>query len=472
MQDDTFDPSHSRRPPSPKLLAFQLRGLHGYKDLAIECADPASIVLAENGVGKTTLLNTLYALLSGRISRLASLDFESATLTFDSHQLEFRREDAFKATDANDARSLLSRRPARELMEYGLNPEQLFDLVRIYSEGNRDLARRHPNFSRIYQTSPWDYEDIFMRLERLRSVLYDSAYISEFRNEVARIMGDATVLYLPTYRRIEATFDELAMTRSRKSKITHAEEEPETDQLIYFGLSDVEEKLERITRFIQQSMLEAYSRLSGNVLDALLGMRQFELPLDQPIDLEPVRLMLGRLGKSNSFTESELQRALTGSALTSEKYGPLTYFLRQLLGSYEASRPQELSLEAFVNVVNGYLDSASTDKRLRFDKVKLKVEVWHEALRKSLPLGSLSSGEKQVLSIFSRLILDPDKRYLILIDEPELSLSIEWQRKFLPDVLRTNSCEQLIAITHSPFVFENELDIYARSISVNSRPVA
>lgn len=175
--------------------------------------------------------------------------------------------------------------------------------------------------------------------------------------------------------------------------------------------------------------------------------------------------MLGRLGMSESFTHSQLESALGAAAVDS----PLTYFLRQLLSSYEASRPQELSLEEFVNVVNGYFESASTDKSLRFDKVRLKIEVWHEAVEKVLPFGSLSSGEKQVISIFSRLVLDPDKRYLILIDEPELSLSIEWQRRFLPDVMRTRSCAQLIAITHSPFVFENELDSYARSLTVETR---
>jgi hypothetical protein len=86
------------------------------------------------------------------------------------------------------------------------------------------------------------------------------------------------------------------------------DDERDTDQLIYFGLNDVEEKVERMTRFIQQSMFEAYSRLSGNMLDAMLGMKQFELPLEKPLDLELVRVMLGRLGKSNKLTDAELER--------------------------------------------------------------------------------------------------------------------------------------------------------------------
>lgn len=45
----------------------------------------------------------------------------------------------------------------------------------------------------------------------------------------------------------------------------------------------------------------------------------------------------------------------------------------------------------------------------------------------------------------------------MLIDEPELSLSVPWQKKFLPDILSAESCAGLFAVTHSPFVFDNNL---------------
>lgn len=450
-----------------KLRRFSLHGLHGYKDLSIDCTGDASIVLAENGVGKTTLLNTLYALLSGRISRLASLSFREAILQFDDVVIEFSRDLAFKTSDPGDYRALIGRKPARELMEY-VSAEHLTDLLRLYAEGSKAEVRRSSTLQRIYRGSPWDYEEIFMRLDRLRSLMYDSTYIAQFREKVAAAMGQSTVLYLPTYRRIEATFDDMRVPRTTSQRANPEEDEDNSDQLIYFGLNDVEEKVERMTRFIQQSMFEAYSRLSGKMLDAMLGMKQFELPLERPLDLELVRVMLGRLGKSSSVTDAELELALRSTDVTSERYGPLAYFLQQLLASYEASRPQELALEEFVTMINGYFETAQTDKQLRFDKEKLKVDVWHDALKTSLPFGSLSSGEKQIVSVFSRLILEGEKSYLILIDEPELSLSIEWQRRFLPDILKTKSCAQLIAITHSPFVFENELDCFAKSIYVNT----
>jgi energy-coupling factor transporter ATP-binding protein EcfA2 len=446
-------------------------GLFGYKNLGITCGQKASIVLAENGVGKTTLLNTLYALLSGRITRLASIDFREAVLEFEGVDLVFTRELAFKTRQMLDMDSFISKRPARELVEYAGRPEQVLELVSAYIEGGQAKVSRDPLFRRIYLNSPFDQDDIIQRLEKLRSVLYDSAYVSEFRKKVRSALGGTQVLYLPTYRRIEANFEEVSLARNvpRRRFISEiAESEPERDELIFFGLSDVEEKLAAMTQFIQRSVIEAYSQLSGNLIDTLLNPQQYELELDQGIDLEAVRLMLGRLGKSSPVTEKNLEAAISGSSLTDERYQTLAYFLRELLQSYEASRPQERAIEAFAAVVNGYLaDGPATEKSLRFDKVRLKVEIWHESLQKALPFGSLSSGEKQIVSVFSRLLLDFDRRYLILIDEPELSLSIEWQRRFLPDILMTPSCDQLVAITHSPFVFENELDSLAQSILIS-----
>ena len=65
----------------------------------------------------------------------------------------------------------------------------------------------------------------------------------------------------------------------------------------------------------------------------------------------------------------------------------------------------------------------------------------------------------------ARLYLS-DKQKIVLIDEPELSLSLDWQRKVLPDIIKSEMVVQLLAITHSPFIFENELDSCARSLKI------
>jgi predicted ATPase len=87
-----------------------------------------------------------------------------------------------------------------------------------------------------------------------------------------------------------------------------------------------------------------------------------------------------------------------------------------------------------------------------------------------LELQSLSSGEKQIVSLFSHVYLSGQKSFFVVIDEPELSLSVPWQRRFLPDILRSGLCTGLIAVTHSPFIWENELEPYVRSLAEFTEP--
>ena len=51
-----------------------------------------------------------------------------------------------------------------------------------------------------------------------------------------------------------------------------------------------------------------------------------------------------------------------------------------------------------------------------------------------------------------------------MIDEPELSLSVPWQKRFLVDIHNANFCEGIVAVTHSPFIFENELEPYVHGV--------
>lgn len=63
----------------------------------------------------------------------------------------------------------------------------------------------------------------------------------------------------------------------------------------------------------------------------------------------------------------------------------------------------------------------------------------------------LSSGEKQMLSFLCYNAFSKDTA--IFIDEPELSLHIDWQRLLLPTLLDQSTGNQFFIATHSPFIF-------------------
>ena len=65
----------------------------------------------------------------------------------------------------------------------------------------------------------------------------------------------------------------------------------------------------------------------------------------------------------------------------------------------------------------------------------------------------------------AKIYLD-DGIKIILIDESELWLSIPWQKKVLRSMLGSGTVAQLLAITHSPFIFDNELEANATQLEV------
>lgn len=68
----------------------------------------------------------------------------------------------------------------------------------------------------------------------------------------------------------------------------------------------------------------------------------------------------------------------------------------------------------------------------------------------TLPVSKLSSGEKQLLIIFTEALLQKQEPYIFLADEPELSLHIAWQRKIIPAIKKLNPNAQVLVATHSP----------------------
>ena len=121
-------------------------------------------------------------------------------------------------------------------------------------------------------------------------------------------------------------------------------------------------------------------------------------------------------------------------------------------------------IKKFANTCNKYL----INKHFNYNQSTLNLDIFLDnefgEKKDIIQLTQLSSGEKQIVSLFSKLYLESDEKSIVIIDEPELSLSLQWQKMLLPDIMRTENCDLLLTVTHSPFIFENEFDYDAKEI--------
>lgn len=94
---------------------------------------------------------------------------------------------------------------------------------------------------------------------------------------------------------------------------------------------------------------------------------------------------------------------------------------------------------------------ADTDKHIDRNSNELRFEQYDQKLSPY----SLSSGEKQMLVLLLTVLLQNKMPYVLFLDEPEVSLHVEWQEKLINIVRILNPNAQIILTTHSPALIMN-----------------
>lgn len=131
---------------------------------------------------------------------------------------------------------------------------------------------------------------------------------------------------------------------------------------------------------------------------------------------------------------------------------------------YLADREKKLSafdnllkrLELFTNILN---ERRFTHKTIKINKDKGFVFLTNQG--KELALTDLSSGEQHEVIMLYELIFNTKPDTLVLIDEPEISLHVTWQKDFLNDLIQIIELQQIqvLIATHSPQIINNRWDL-------------
>ena len=177
-----------------------------------------------------------------------------------------------------------------------------------------------------------------------------------------------------------------------------------------------------------------------------------------------LRIIFDRLGNQiDEKDRNKIFELLDNEQIYNDEYSYLLNLILNLVSSYEKYKIYDDKIKNFTETCNKYLNG----KRFEYNQseLKLSIKMYNDKLTDdNIQLSSLSSGEKQIVSLFSKLYLENEKDSIIIIDEPELSISMKWQKMLLPDVMRSENCKLLLTVTHSPFIFDNEFDMDAKEM--------
>ena len=118
-------------------------------------------------------------------------------------------------------------------------------------------------------------------------------------------------------------------------------------------------------------------------------------------------------------------------------------------GNTDAAQQLSVQKKRFQDIVDDLF--SETGKKI----VRTENEIRFTQIGETLMPYQLSSGEKQMLAILLTVLVEDNQPYVLFMDEPEVSLHIEWQKRLIDLILDLNPNVQIILTTHSPAVVMN-----------------
>ncbi|PSB45955.1 ATP/GTP-binding protein [filamentous cyanobacterium Phorm 6] len=444
------------------IKSFSVQGLFGTDDVHIPFDENTKILVGENGLGKTQVLNLFYYTLKRNFFRLGEFSFDKLILEFpQGNFIEISKD------KVNELIQELYDHPVlRDFIDQVGYPQ--LEMLRnrfIQSKGNRRKFLLEAELEYNFKSSKFPIHLIFRVFEKLEMNKDNKSnlFFSNCEKEIESGIEGSEIMYFPTYRRVEEDLYNLGYS---DDELLNQE-----NTLIQFGMDDVQKRFNNIQNTIDRFLKEGFSQMSSEILSQLIEDEEDVKDSDflKNIEDNDVEILLSRVG--TRISEQKKQRIsellLKKEAKPIAKDNSLNFFLKKLIEIYSSQKELDNSVKLFRDVCNKYL----INKKVFYDESAIKIFIKSERNSSDIPLNKLSSGEKQIISIFSKIYLsEGDKRFIVLFDEPELSLSMPWQKQLLPDILNSGKCEFLLAVTHSPFIFDNELDKYAIGLDEYVKP--
>lgn len=370
-----------------------------------------------NGVGKTTILRMINNLFNARIYNFNEIPFTTFTV---------------ELSNGNQIKVAKKQHKSKNTIKLFFNKEdidyQSFDI--------EQSIKRIPWIDRVNENIFYDRrEEEALSLDELIKRYGEIFPNRHFKSSEL----NAKLEYIPT-QFIEASrllrIEKQGELHRRKESVSHTVKiyAAELQQLIRNAMAEYAKKTQELEqtfpfRLLKTSEHYTYEQLKEHI-EALQNKRK---------ELRDIGFL--------PTTDSASLDASSIDSLEEHHAAVMNLYVKDSEEKLKALECLSKKIKLLLNIIN----SKFQGKELRIDEKRGLIIIGKDG---EIDLTLLSSGEQHELVMFYDLIFKVEANTLVMIDEPELSLHISWQHKFIDElkqIVQQSKFDVLIA-THSPTI--------------------
>lgn len=395
------------------------------------------IITGPNGFGKTMVLNIIFNLFNRRFLFFQKLVFEKITIYLQ-----------------NDISIIITKKSEKDKSHVKFvfiqNGKELdvFDYSEKIEKDVWNRISRYLPVARIGEDTWIDHRtDKILDIDTLLNE-YADQLPDEISKNIFKIKSPEINKILDSIK-VHLIKEQRLFKKVQNVERNYREDKDQTI-MIETILSYAKELKQLISQNLQQSF-KISQQLDSSYPDRLVKETNKLTESEYKIRFEKLKEKQEKLSK-NGLYESKQQFL----GYSQEDSKALLVYLNDLENKLSVFDNLLEKLELFTGILN---ERRFTYKTIQIDRDK--GFYFKTSKGKELDLIQLSSGEQHEVVILYELIFNAKPNTLVLIDEPEISLHVTWQKEFLNDLLKIIKIQniQVLIATHSPSIINDRWDL-------------
>ena len=384
------------------LKSVKIKGLYGYINKNIDFLENETYLVGSNGSGKSSILRIIDAFFSKNINFFETLDCENIIFEFENQDknyevsLEWKEEIFFNKT----------------LEDYENKKKcYIYDLKNIKKKDNKKNLEIIRENKKILE--------FIIKNEKILDEVREGATLR--KKSVKKKSSEENLKYLNFMLNFLNFYNKINNDNKEVMELSreYLKNLFEDDTILSLGIEYPNEKKSYIEK------LNYIEKLKNSITS--LPESKIDKILDELFPSRVIKKIWGKKGKEYLLAEIETINNKMKVNLFSKK------------------------VEKYIETINSFL--IHSGKKVYFEKKEANFYLSLLKRKKIIDIEFLSSGEIEILNLCTQLFFNEKK--IIIIDEPEKSLHLEWQilfGKIIDTILEYDNNLQIIIATHSPFI--------------------